>query len=384
MKKIIFYIISLFLFFNITSCDTADKKADAKTLSNKQIRQMKTQYTQLFRVSYYENYKKISILNPWEKGKIYHTYYLVSDSSFLQQNTDSTSYIVNNIQRAACLSADQIAAFDLLGISDKIAAVSQKKYIYNPHIQKAIENKKIVELGDYQTFNIEACLAANLDAVFNTGWAQAQKTFQSLNRNNLPVIYYLAWQEQNPLGRAEWIKFIAAFFNKEKEAKQYFAKIEREYTSLKEDLSKKISKKVSVFNGNMMSGTWYVAGSKSYLAQLLEDAQTNYLFSDNNKTGSIPLSFESVYLKAKDADFWLPSVSVINNGEVLDARYKDFKAYQKRHLYIYNHRINKMGGNDYWESGSVHPEKILNDLANIFYPQLFDKDSLFYYQQIKY
>ena len=381
MNKLIFYIFSFTIL--ISSCNTNKKDTSNKLTEDTAIGQMKTKYTQLFKVSYYKKYKKISILNPWKKGEIYHNYYLVSDSSLLQKNTDSTSFIINKIQRVACLSADQIAAFDALGIDKLIVAISQKKYIYNPKIKNRIKKGDIKELGDYQTFNTERCLTTNLDVVFNTGWAQTQKKFQLLNQQKLPVIYYLAWQENNPLGRAEWIKFIAAFFNKEKTADNYFSEIEKKYLQIKKDLAKKTKNQISVFNGNMMSGSWYVAGSKSYLAQLLKDAQAKYLFNDNNKTGSTPLSFEAVYLKAQDADYWLPSTSIVRNNKAIDTRYQDFKSYKKHQIYTYNKRTNKLGGNDYWESGTVHPEKILKDLAIIFYPHLY-KDSLFYYQQIKY
>ena len=369
-----------FLLVVLNACNTAQKE-NTKLLENeKPLSEMKTQYTHWFHIYYYKNYKKINILNPWKKGKIYHTYYLVNDSNYLRNNTDTSTYIMNNIEKVACLSADQIGAFIALGLQSKIAAVSQQKYIYNKNIFSAIKQGRIIEVGDYQTFNTERCLSANLDALFTTGWGQSQQNFQFLSKNNLPVIYYLAWQENNPLGRAEWIKFIAAFFDKEAEAKEYFSSIEKKYLQLTNDVKARITKKKSVFNGNIINGTWYVAGGESYLAQLLKDAQANYLFSDNKKAGSIPLNFEAVYLRAAKADFWLPSSTIENK----DNRYQNFKAYQKHHIYIYNHRTNQSGANDYWESGSIHPEKILKDLITIFYPNLFPIDSLFYYQQIKF
>ncbi len=46
-------------------------------------------------------------------------------------------------------------------------------------------------------------------------------------------------------------------------------------------------------------------------------------------------------------------------------------------------RVNPEGGNDFWESGAVHPERILKDLAAIFNPGIFPEDSLYYYVEVK-
>ena len=41
----------------------------------------------------------------------------------------------------------------------------------------------------------------------------------------LPVVISGDWNEAEPLARAEWMEFIAAFYDKEAEAKAYFDKV---------------------------------------------------------------------------------------------------------------------------------------------------------------
>ena len=48
-----------------------------------------------------------------------------------------------------------------------------------------------------------------------------------------------------------------------------------------------------------------IGSGKSYVAELLKDAGANYLWKENENTGSVPLTFEQVYSVAKDADFWI-------------------------------------------------------------------------------
>jgi iron complex transport system substrate-binding protein len=44
--------------------------------------------------------------------------------------------------------------------------------------------------------------------------------------------------------------------------------------------------------------------------------------------------------------------------------------------------VNAYGGNDYWESGIVHPDVILADLVKILHPDLLPDHELYYYQHI--
>jgi len=48
-----------------------------------------------------------------------------------------------------------------------------------------------------------------------------------------------------------------------------------------------------------------------------------------------------------------------------------------------NKRINAYGGNDYWESAVAAPDRVLLDLALIFHPDQFPRDTLFYYTQLE-
>ena len=43
-----------------------------------------------------------------------------------------------------------------------------------------------------------------------------------------------------------------------------------------------------------------------------------------------------------------------------------------------------MGGNDFWESGSLRPDLILNDLVQMIHPELSAPgDSLYYHIELK-
>ena len=63
--------------------------------------------------------------------------------------------------------------------------------------------------------------------------------------------------------------------------------------------------KPTVFADLKSGATWYVPGGRSTVGRTFADAGADYVFSDLKNSGSSPLSFETVYEKAKDADIWL-------------------------------------------------------------------------------
>lgn len=117
---------------------------------------------------------------------------------------------------------------------------------------------------------------------------------------------------------------------------------------------------------------------------MIADAGGNYLWSDVPQTGSLPLSLEQVLARASDADIWLNQPLVFSMKQLLaaDPRYSAFKAYQTGSVYNNTKNRNTFGYSDYWESGMIHPERILSDLIKIFHGDSLSKSSLYYYEQL--
>ena len=187
------------------------------------------------------------------------------------------------------------------------------------------------------------------------------------------------------MARAEWIKFFAAFVNKSDEANIIFSEVEKDYLTLRE-LAKNYKDKPNVLTELKFGDVWYVPGGKSYMAQLINDANANYFWREDTATGSLQLSFEAVYKKAQTADYWL-NVSLCTTKEQVvsqDKRYADFEAYKKNGIYNNNLYCNKLNYSTYWETGMIYPNRILSDMIQMFHKQA--KDSLgrnfYYYKQL--
>lgn len=125
-------------------------------------------------------------------------------------------------------------------------------------------------------------------------------------------------------------------------------------------------------------------GGNSFEAILLKDAGANYPWFDEKQTGGLRKDFEVIYKVGLEAEVWLNPGAATSREEILqkDGRFKDFKAFKTGRIYNNNRRVSPAGGNDYWESGVVHPERLLADLIHILHPTLLPGHELFYYQKL--
>lgn len=189
---------------------------------------------------------------------------------------------------------------------------------------------------------------------------------------------------RSPLGRTEWMKFVALFFNQEAAAEKLFDAVDRAYQRLR-DRVQKVTEKPTVFSGTNYHGVWYMPGGNSYVAMFFRDAGANYLWANDQSAGSMRLSFEVVFERAREADVWVVHTSGwtrIEDAMAEDKRYESFLALRRDRTYNNNGRVNAHGGNDYWETGIAKPHEVLADLIKIFHPGLLPKHELQWYRRL--
>ena len=373
------YFIYIALIIALTSsCQQSSTKTKKQDLPQQSLT---LKYAKWFKIKYYDNYKEIIVLNPWTK-EVYWKYHLYKKK--LITDSQGNFSILTYPHKAAVLSGTQIGMFNKLSILKEITSIANVNYIYNSSIRASVKNGEINEWGDGATLNTEKAYLSQVDIVFSTAWDKIDPQLLKLINMGIPVAFVMDWQEDSPLARAEWIKFVAVFYDMEEQADSIFNKIEQQYLSLKE-ISIKSPNRPSVFHGTLMSGTWYIAGGKSFMAQFYADANANYLWENDSTTGSLPLNFEAVFEKAKDADYWINSSSFSSCNDFLaeDNRYTFFKAFKDCNIYSNGVISNSKYPSNFWEEGSINPDKVLKDIISILHPQLFPKHRLQYFRDIK-
>ncbi|MYC95969.1 MAG: ABC transporter substrate-binding protein [Caldilineaceae bacterium SB0661_bin_32] len=343
-------------------------------------------YASGFDVEYRNNYKIVTVTNPWQGAQESFRYLLLQCGTPAPQGVEGAVVEVP-VKNIIAMSTTYLPTLEDLGLIDRLIGLDSYMWTTNPAVRTRIESGDVAEIGGGAAVNVELTLDLDpaLVMTYGTGFADYD-THPVLLEAGIPVALNGDFVEQSPLGRAEWMKFIALFFNREADAAAQFDTVAMEYHAVAE-LAATLTERPSVLLGSVYNGTWYVAGGGSYMARLLADAGAAYLWSDEGDVGALPLDFESVYAVAAEAEFWLnPDNSFwfsVENVLDSDPRYGDFAPLKRGRMYNNNARVNENGGNAYYEEGAAHPERVLKDLVKILHPHLLPDHELRFYQQVQ-
>lgn len=343
------------------------------------------QYTTGFLIEYHGSYKVITIDIPWPGAAESIQYALVQCGAPNPEGFLDEQIITVPAQSIITMSTTYLPPLDELGLLDRLVGVDDTTFISSPNVLKMVEEGKLASIGYGSGVNVEKVLELSPSLVMTYGsGAPDYDAHPVLLQAGQKVVVNAEWMDTSPLGRAEWLKFIAVFFNKEAEAETLFAETAQAYQELTA-LTAAASQKPTVFTASAYQGTWYMPGGQSFAAAFLRDAGANYLWSDDTSTGSLPLSIEAVFEKAQTADFWLNVgyVGSLDDLKAMDARYADFAAFQNDKVWNNDAKTNPTGGNDYYESAVLHPNVVLADLIHILHPDLLPNHELVYYRQVK-
>ena len=378
-KQYILLIISLFLcLLMAVSCNIKEDKGGF-TQANASL---SVKYATGFSVSYFQDYKRVEVFNPWQTNTYLAVYYLVSDKSAKVPNDGIRIQIPLN--KLGITSCTHIEFLNLLGVLSTVKGVSTPDLIYNQYLQEAYQRGELVHLGEAFKINFEKLLLLSPDALMVSCYNNHQdENTRRLQDANVKLIYNNEWMEESLLARAEWIKFVAAFYNKEYLADSIFNTIENNYIQA-QTLANKVEIKPSILSGGNFKGTWYMPSGRIFMSKLYTDAGGYYYYADDTNTGSLPLSFETVLLNQQNSDVWLNAQA--NSIEELlaqDQRHALFYAVKNKRVYNFNARSNKQGANDFWEGAIAHPDIILYDVIWALHPNLLPDYQPFYIKQLK-
>jgi iron complex transport system substrate-binding protein len=264
----------------------------------------------------------------------------------------------------------QLSNFTILDAHDVVKGITSTKNLFNEDIKARVKDGRIVKIGMEGEFDPEVVMAANPDVIFIS--PSKRGGYDAIKEIGITLVPHLGYKELDPLGQAEWIKFIGMFIGKEKEAAEIFAGIESRYNELK-DKAAKVEQRPTVTSGEMHYGNWHAVGGKNYLAQIFRDAGADYVINDDETSGE-DLEFEKMYALSANADYWriLNSYQGDFSYEALKAsepRNEMFKAFKEKKVIYCN-----MKQTPYYEIAPVKPDVLLKDFVAIFHPDLVEKD----------
>jgi len=378
MKKLSFFVFILFLAaLSLVSCG----KKTAGTQNAEKYDSLTVRYARGFSIRYYHNYKEVIVYSPWVKGTEYARYFLVSDKK-IKTPSDGTKIQIP-LTTLATTSVTHLEFLSLLGELQTITGVCSPKIIYNPMVLKRTAEGKIADLGDAFSINVERTLQLKPGAVMMSGYNQNDPYAKRVSESGIPVIFNNEWMETSLLARAEWIKFAAAFFNKEKLADSIFSDIDTRYTNIRNKAAK-VKIKPNIMAGSNFRGTWYMPAGRSFMGRLFEDAGARYYFAADTTSGSLPLNVESVLKDFAQTDIWLNcNFSSLTDLVKADSKHALFRPVTLKQVYNFNKRLLPSSANDFWESAIARPDLLLSDVIAILHPEIMPGYQFVYAEKLK-
>lgn len=364
----------------LASC--GDRRSETSRHTGRTLPVTSIKYASGFRVSSLGHAKLVEVTYPFQGAASGYTYLLVPRGEAVPAHPRNARVIFTPVERIVCTSTTHIPLLDYLGETETLAGFPTTDYISSSKMRKRIAAGNVEELGVDNDLNLERLAVLRPDMVMGYTVSSDYGQFRKIESMGIPVVINGEYLETHPLGRAEWIKFMALFFHKEKEADSVFSFIEKNYLDTRAKLSG-LSERPTVLSGIVYGDAWYLPGGRNYAARLFRDAGLRYLWEDNEGKGFLPLSFEAVYAKARDAALWIGTGSYRSLDEIsaADIRYTRFAAFKNGCVYNYDARVTGTG-NEYLELGYLRPDLILKDLAKIAHPHLLSDHKLYFHRRL--
>ena len=379
MKSFFLKLIFLFNLLLLCGCkQNSSISSDSATTAKNEI-----QYAKGLEIYHHKGYSILMITHPWPDAKIPFTYILQEKNGIIPDSLQQYPRISVPIQSIVVTSTTHIPALELLGVENTLVGFPNTDFISSPKTRKRIDFGQVKEVGTNETLNPEILIDMAPDVIVSFGLNNSNPTLDNLQKSGLKVLLNGDWNEQSPLGKAEWIKFFGALYGLDAKAKTIFTSIEKEYqTTLA--LAKKATYKPTVLSGAMYQDQWFVPQGESWMALFLKESQSNYLWANTNGTGSLTLPFENILEKAQTAEFWIApgdfsSLKEMNNS---NPHYAKFEAFKNKKVYSYALHKGAKGGILFFEWSSTRPDWVLKDLIAIFHPELLQNHRPYFFEKL--
>lgn len=347
-------------------------------------------------------YAEALVANPWKAGTMLHRYILIPKGeegdktvAMLAKRRSTgarctTDTVRTPVERSAVFIAPHCQLMYELGCQQAIRGICDLNYINIPDVKKRAAlsgntsaQNPIVNCGSSMAPDIEHIIALKPEAILLSPFENSGG-YGKLDKLHIPIIEAADYMESSPLGRAEWMKFYGMLFGNEEgksngisgscepKADSLFAKIEKEYLSLKAQAAG-YPKGLSILTERKTGNVWYVPGGQSTIGILLKDANARYIFEDDQHSGSLAMSSEQILAKGKQVDVWAFKYfggAPLSQAQLLQEYdgYKALAAFSRGNIYQVD-----TSTVPYFELTSFHPELLLREFIILAHGERFGK-----------
>lgn len=361
MKKFIVLFVVLSLVLGISSCNRAENEEVSQETS--------VTYATGFTIETLDN--GIKKLTDGEDQ----SFLLVPEGKQAPKGYEDLAEINTPVQKAVILSVTFGALMRPLGVLDSVVGSGTlPEGLYIEEMQQGYNSGaiKYVGGGTMGAPDFEAIQLLKPDIVFcSTGYPDWLEYYNKMKSMGLNVVVCNDYLEVDPLARLEWIKFIAAFYDKDNEAINYFDSVVDRIDGIRQKVMPS-SNLSSVLWASIFMGSCYVSNGDSYVAKMINMAGGLYLFNDLPGSDTSSISLEELYTRGKMAEVFIyastpPYINSIK--EIVDSNpiLADLPTVESGTIYCFQ---------PWYFQISDRPDELIQDLAYIFHPTFFPDHKL--------
>ena len=307
----------------------------------------------------------VTVANPW-KGGVLHRYVLVPRDAELPHDLPEGTIVRTPVKRALVYSSVHTSLLRELGAIDAVRGIVDRQYFVDSLLLADVDAGQVADCGNSMSPTVEKVIDMLPDAILLSPYQDA--SYGQITQLDIPIIECADYLEYDPLGRAEWMKFYGLLVGQRERADSLYDAVVNAYDEVKQ-VAAKAASRPTVVTEMVISGVWSVPGGQSYMARIIRDAGGDYLWADDDNTGSLSLDFNQVLARAQQADYWFLKWTNINSLKDLQGAYelnKEMEAFKNKRVYVCDTEKSR-----FFDRVPFHPDLLLREFAAIMHPELF-------------
>ncbi|MBQ9193129.1 MAG: ABC transporter substrate-binding protein [Bacteroidales bacterium] len=270
-----------------------------------------------------------------------------------------TLEVAEPMRSIVCMSSSYIGFLDALGCDSVVTAVSGLNYVADPQVRAHAK-----DVGYDAALDYEMIVNLHPDLLLTYAVSAAEPPYiQKLRDLGIRTAVIHEHLESHPLARAEYIKLFGLLTGRKVEADSLFAGIRDRYLSLVVHPDEPVNVLVNI----PYADQWYIPGGSNYMTRLIQDAGGEVLGAVPGQNQSSVISVEKAFEYAREADCWLNPGWCATKAQLCSVHplFSEFPVLEKP-VWNNTRQATPGGGNAFWETGPVRPDRILEDLRAIF------------------
>lgn len=343
------------------------------------------QEAQSFRVTYHGHYKVIDFTPDVGSQEVVR-YVLVQCGTPVPPGAAREHVITVPVARLVLAKPEFSSLVSSLRLEERLVGINNIAAIADPGIISRYQQGLVAEVGSGTHSAVELALAVDPDVVFTFYSAFADANMHpklwDVGISGVPLADHF---EPTPLGRSEWMKFFAMFFNEEQRAEEAFTGITDRYRALAARAAQVSHRPAVLLGWPSTRQQWALNGGRNYMARMVEDAGGTYVWTSDSSRSLDLAHFEQVFDLAAGAEVWLGNQLGQRSLGALtadDPRLGLFGPVERRRVFDNDLGRLPSGAFPLANESLGRPDVVLADLVRILHPDLLPDHELTYHHEL--